>query len=174
MWGPSTLGPCHQPSEGTPEPPHRSPPGPLRMLKNDEVLPFSGACHFLLSFCVSFSNCRDSPFRFFFPGVPLFSYVIPSLFAFPISLSAFFFSRVWVPLAPVLNLSSVRDPHGPTGKKFWHHEVPVVSLKLATVQPTTLSIIPSPIPSVLCCPHTRRLLLSTPAHPCPLTTPHHP
>ena len=89
--------PLGRASEGTPEPPHRAPPGPLRMLKNDEVLPFSGACHFLLSFCVPFSSCRDPPVRIFFPSVPLLPYFLPSIPAFPIPLLAFFFSRFWFP-----------------------------------------------------------------------------
>ena len=73
--------PLGRPSEGTPEPPHRAPPGPLRMLKNDEVLPFSGACHFF--------PARSASFLFSHPNIPTYSFALLSLV--PVSFSPFQF-----------------------------------------------------------------------------------
>ena len=89
--------PLGRPSEGTPEPPHRSPPGPLRMLKNDEVLPFSGACHFFparsVYFLLSHSNI-------FFRPVVIVSRFFVSI-QVPLSLFSVSFSYVPAPFHPI-------------------------------------------------------------------------
>ena len=62
-----------------PRAPTQSPPGPLRMLKNDEVLPFSGACHVFSSRPVSFLLSHTN--------IPTVSFALLSML--PISSSPF-------------------------------------------------------------------------------------
>ena len=93
--------PLGRPSEGTPEPPHRAPPGPLRMLKNDEVLPFSGACHFF--------PARSVYFLLSHSNIPTFSFALLSLF--PVSSSPFKFHFLFSPCYFLMSpLRSTRFP----------------------------------------------------------------
>ena len=96
--------PLGRPSEGTPEPPHRAPPGPLRMLGNDEVLPSFGACHFFPT--------RSVSFLFSHPNIPTYSFALLSLV--PVSFSPFQFHFHFSPCSFLQSpFRSIRIPLSP-------------------------------------------------------------